>query len=185
MKFIKRVLYPLHVGVINPLLNLFPFLCINVFYDNQSYIGNALHHKTYLLLWSFSSAFGFYHYSKKIWNQYKIPYQSTFHFLICFSMFLSCTIPYSTNLSFWINDLHVWLAIVSVTLFILEWVKLFFSPIYYLKDSFKKLLHLLMFVFSISGLILFSIGHVTSICEISFSVLVNIVLVYGVLKKPA
>ena len=47
MKFITYI----HVYLIQTLLNALPFLWIDVFYDNQTYIGNQLHHPIYLFLW--------------------------------------------------------------------------------------------------------------------------------------
>lgn len=180
MKISKTTFYSLHVGVINPIVNILPFFWINVFYDNQSFIGNELGHRIYLLFWSISSAYGFYLYSKKIWDRYKISYHPIFHSLICFFMFISCLIPYAANLPFWINDLHVWIAIISVFLFILEWLVIYFKPIYFLKENFRKYLHVLTLDFSVCAIVLFSIGHVTAISEILFSVTVNILLVIGI-----
>ena len=65
MKFLTYI----HVYLIQTILNFLPFFWIDVFYDNQTYIGNQLHHPIYLFLWAFSSAIGFYYYSKDTLNK--------------------------------------------------------------------------------------------------------------------
>lgn len=64
----------IHVYLIQTILNILPFFWIDVFYDNQTYIGNQLNHPIYLFLWALSSAFGFYYYSKKIWEKQNVKY---------------------------------------------------------------------------------------------------------------
>ena len=55
-----------YLGVILvAILVILPFFWIDVFYDNQTYIGNQLHRPIYLFFWALSSALGFYFYSKK------------------------------------------------------------------------------------------------------------------------
>ena len=46
----------IHVYLIQTILNILPFFWIDVFYDNQTYIGNQLNHPIYLFLWALSSA---------------------------------------------------------------------------------------------------------------------------------
>lgn len=41
----------IHVYLIQTILNILPFFWIDVFYDNQTYIGNQLNHPIYLFLW--------------------------------------------------------------------------------------------------------------------------------------
>ena len=84
MKFITYI----HVYLIQVILNFLPFCWIDIFYDNQTYIGNQLHHPIYLFLWAFSSAIGFYYYSKKIWEKYNVNYNKKNHTLICLGMIL-------------------------------------------------------------------------------------------------
>lgn len=38
----------IHVYLIQTILNILPFFWIDVFYDNQTYIGNQLNHPIYL-----------------------------------------------------------------------------------------------------------------------------------------
>ena len=176
MKFKKSYLTTLHFLLINPALNMIPFFLINVFYDNQSYIGNQLGHRFYLLAWALSSASGFYFYSKKIWDKNKIHYNHLFHLLICLCMFISCMIPYSNNFPFWINDLHIWLAIISVSIFILEWINIYFKNLPCLDHNFCFHLKTLYILFSFCALVLFMAGHVTAFSELLFSGLINIYL---------
>lgn len=175
MKFKKSYVY-LHFLIINPLLNILPFFWIVVSYDNQSYIGNQLGHTIYLVLWAISSALGFYFYSKHIWNKYRIYYHKHLHKIICLAMCISCIIPYSDTLAFWINDLHVWIAVAAVFLFILEWIRAYFDPACYVDTSLQKHLQYLFLLFSICTLVLFGLGHVTSLSEILFSTLINLYL---------
>ena len=99
----------IHVYLIQTILNILPFFWIDVFYDNQTYIGNQLNHPIYLFLWALSSAFGFYYYSKKIWEKQNVKYNKKNHALICLGMILSSSIPYN-NITI-LKDLHVWLSI--------------------------------------------------------------------------
>ena len=85
----------IHVYLIQTILNILPFFWIDVFYDNQTYIGNQLNHPIYLFLWALSSAFGFYYYSKKIWEKQNVKYNKKNHALICLGMILSSSIPYN------------------------------------------------------------------------------------------
>ena len=82
----------IHVYLIQTILNILPFFWIDVFYDNQTYIGNQLNHPIYLFLWALSSAFGFYYYSKKIWEKQDVKYNKKNHALICLGMILSSSI---------------------------------------------------------------------------------------------
>lgn len=184
MKFKKMMIF-IHSVLVQTLLNVYPFFIIDVFYDNQSAIGNEFGKYIYLLMWSFSSAIGFYMYSKKIWDLYQIPYNLLYHRILCLCMFVSCVIPYNPNNFFVINDLHIWIAIVSVFLFIVEWLKLIRTKTYFISIEFKKYLNILIGLFCLCALVLFSLGHVTSIAEISFSWLVNLYLAYWTIKKES
>ena len=121
----------IHVYLIQTILNILPFFWIDVFYDNQTYIGNQLNHPIYLFLWALSSAFGFYYYSKKIWEKQNVKYNKKNHALICLGMILSSSIPYN-NITI-LKDLHVWLSILFVASFIMEWF--FYIPINLNKNS--------------------------------------------------
>ena len=145
----------------------FPFCWIDIFYDNQTYIGNQLHHPIYLFLWAFSSAIGFYYYSKKIWEKYNVNYNKKNHTLICLGMILSCSIPYNDITL--LKDLHVWLSILFVAWFILEWF--LYIPVHLNKNSILFFINIgLSFVFT------FMFGHITGFCEIYFSFTTNILL---------
>lgn len=176
MKLQKNATFTLHAMVFNPILNIIPFFLVNVLYENQSHIGNALNHKLYLLAWALSSALGFYFYSKYIWDFYKIEYNKKIHLLSCGGMFLSCMIPYSKELSFFINDLHIWIAIISVCAFMYEWIKLYFDKTYFISKKFQKYFKYLTINWTICTLALAYIGHVSSLSEILFSLNTNIIL---------
>ena len=169
MKFITYI----HVYLIQTLLNALPFLWIDVFYDNQTYIGNQLHHLIYLFLWACSSAVGFYYYSKKIWKKYDISYNKKNHALICLGMILSCSIPYNDITLF--KDLHVWLSILFVAAFIVEWFL-------YIPISLNKNSTLFFINIGLSFLFTFMFGHITSFCEIYFSFTTNILLHHWMLQ---
>lgn len=157
----------IHVYLIQTILNILPFFWIDVFYDNQTYIGNQLNHPIYLFLWTLSSAFGFYYYSKKIWEKQNVKYNKKNHALICLGMILSSSIPYN-NITI-LKDLHVWLSILFVASFIMEWF--FYIPINLNKNSILFFINTgLSFVFT------FMFGHVTSFCEIYFSFTTTILL---------
>lgn len=157
----------IHVYLIQTILNILPFFWIDVFYDNQTYIGNQLHHPIYLFLWALSSAFGFYYYSKKIWKKYDVKYNKKNHALICIGMILSCSIPYKDITL--LKDLHVWLSILFVASFIMEWFS--YIPVNLNKNSILFFINIgLSFVFT------FMFGHITDFCEIYFSFTTTILL---------
>ncbi len=171
-----------HAWILNPLLNLFPIFWIDIFYDNQTYIGNTLDHPLYLILWSFSSALGFYFYSKKIWDSSHVPYPKKTFFFLCLGMCLSCWIPYSNQLPTWINDFHVWMAIICVSGFIYLWIRpFFFHSLFYMMH--QKQLHILYMIFFLCLCSMIAPGHITSLCEILFSFGVNAYLAYWSLYK--
>lgn len=163
MKFLTYI----HVYLIQTILNFLPFFWIDVFYDNQTYIGNQLHHPIYLFLWALSSSIGFYYYSKKIWEKYNVNYNKKNHVLICLGMILSCSIPYNDITI--LKDLHVWLSILFVAWFILEWF--LYIPVNLNKNSILFFINIgLSFVFT------FMFSHITGFCEIYFSFTTNILL---------
>ena len=173
MKYLSLI----HAYIVQIILNLIPFFWMDVFYDNMTHIGNALHHPIYLLLWASSTAAGLYTYSILIWNHYKIEYNKSLHFLICAGWILSCSIPYNDALPFWINDAHVWIAITSTVGFGLEWIYLYTKKESFIYSEIKTLLFVLQCVFAICFIALCLASHVNGFCEILFSVLVNIILV--------
>lgn len=164
--------------LLNPLINLPILFWIDPTYDNLSYIGNQLGHFPYLILWALSSVIGMYFFSKQIWQQKQIRYNSSLHRIICLGMPLSCLIPYSASLPGWINDMHIWLAILSVSLFILEWVLTLFSPQYTTDRSYHHFLDQLLIVFGMCFCSFAVFGHINGLCEMSFSILVNIFLAH-------
>lgn len=171
----------LHAYVINPFLNFLPFFWVDIFYDNQTYIGNTLHKPIYLIMWGISSSIGFYIYSKKIWNHYNIHFHPFMHILSCLGMCISCVIPYSNLLPGWVNDLHIWLAIASVTCFIFEW--LWHSiPQWKGGIDYQKNFKIFLYINLICLCITFAPGHITSICEITFSFFINFFLAKWTLK---
>ena len=170
MRYTKYLSF-IHVWILNLCLNLYPFFVIDPFFDNQSHIGNQMGHPIYLILWAISSAWGFYYLSKVIWDKTNFPYPGFFHTLICILMVLSCIIPYSLDQSSWINDLHIWMAIASVTCFIMEWLYYF-----YWKGNLDRYERFLLFVFMFCAFLLLFPGHITSSAETAFSCLVNMVL---------
>ena len=74
-------------------------------------------------------------------------------------MILSCSIPYNDITL--LKDLHVWLSILFVAWFILEWF--LYIPVHLNKNSILFFINIgLSFVFT------FMFGHITGFCEIYF-----------------
>ena len=104
---------------------------------------------------------------KKIWEKYNVNYNKKNHVLICLGMILSCSIPYNDITI--LKDLHVWLSILFVAWFILEWF--LYIPVNLNKNSILFFINIgLSFVFT------FMFGHITGFCEIYFSFTTNILL---------
>ena len=172
-----KKLFCIHAFLIQAFFNLIPFFMMDVFYDNMTYIGNQLNHPGFLLVWSSSCAIGLYFYSMFIWKKYAIEYSKILHLLICSGWILSCSIPYSTALPGWINDLHVWIAIASTVGFGLEWMYLHTKKESFIYNEIKTLLHVLECIFALCVFVLALAGHVNGLCELIFSFGVNAALV--------
>ena len=157
----------IHVYLIQTILNILPFFWIDVFYDNQTYIGNQLNHPIYLFLWALSSAFGFYYYSKKICEKQKVKYNKKNHALICLGMILYSSIPYN-NITI-LKDLLVRLSILFVASFFMEWF-------YYIHVNLNKNSTLFFINTGLSFVFTFMFGHITGFCEIYFSFTTTILL---------
>ena len=161
-----------HSLILNPLLNGMAFLYTDVFYENQTHIGNSLHHPIYLFLWAASTVFGFYYYSKKIWDHYNVPYSLLFHRILCLCMLSCIFFPYYPDGSIILNDLHVWIAMGCTATYLGEWIYL---GVHSILSTYKQVngYYLIM---AIGLFLLLYYGHVTSICEITFSCLSSIYL---------
>lgn len=168
----KKLLF-IHVFFIQALLNLYPIFTIDIFYDNQTYIGYQLHQPLYLWFWSFSSVFGFYTYSKAIWTAYNIRYSKNIHVLSILCMLLGTVIPYTQNII--LMDLHVWLCVIGVVLFLYEWFHNI--PIQLNKNSTLFFINI-----GLSLFFTFIFGHITSFCEIYFSFTTNLLLFFWLIE---
>ena len=168
MDMIKNF-YKLHAYGIQIILNLIPCFIVNIFYDNQTYIGNQLHHPLYLFLWTVSTVFGLYTYSKKIWEKYAIDYHAILHLVLCIGMIFSSSIPYAYFTI--LKDLHVWLSIFFVAGFLVEWF--YYMPIHLNKNSIQFFSNI-----GLSLLFTFMFGHITGFCEIYFSLTTNMLLLH-------
>ena len=171
-----KYVFLLYAYVINPLLNLISLYWIDIFYDNMTHVGNAMHHPYYLIAWAFSTAIGLFTFSIQIWKQYHISHSLPLHFLLCSGWVLSCCIPYGSHLPGWINDAHVWIAIVCTIGFSLEWIYINTKKESFIYSEIKTLLSILQFVFLICFTTLATAGHVNALCEIIYSIGVNAVL---------
>ncbi len=165
----KSKFFLIHATIVNPFLNFMPFFITDVFYENQTHIGNSLGHPLYFFIWTLSSCFGFFIYSKQIWDAYKIHYSITLHKILIGIIFAAIFIPYSNSYPAWINDGHVWLAIAGVVGFITEWIWISLHSILQYTKEWKFLLC----IFLVCTFFIYYFGHVTSFAEILFSTLVN------------
>lgn len=66
----------------------------------------------------------------------------------------------------------------------LEWIVTFFQPVFTLSKAYRQLGFSLMTVFALSFLCLTSAGHVNALCEMAFSVGVNVVLAWSLVREP-
>ncbi|MCF0106987.1 MAG: hypothetical protein HUJ53_09510 [Holdemanella sp.] len=172
MKIKKIDYFALHSLILNPILNGMAFFYTDVFYENQTHIGNSLHHPIYYFFWSLSTVFGFYYYSKMIWDHFNLNYSIRVHRILCLFLFLSIFIPYYPDGSAILNDIHVWIAIGCTGSFFGEWIYLGTMTIL---STYKETYGYFM-VMAFGIFLLFFFGHVTSICEIAFSCLSSIYL---------
>ncbi len=110
-KHIRR----LHAGaafLLLPLINLRALFYTDIFVNNQSYIGNELHHPLYLILWGVISALSFWSLTKRCLQLYPCMPESCERLLaiLCAAMILSVLLPYDPQASLIISQWHVRLA---------------------------------------------------------------------------
>ena len=174
----KRKLIFFHAFLLNPLLNLIPLFWMDIFHDNMTYAANTLHHPFYVMLWGLSGALGCYFYSKKIWKSEFFPYQTRIHALLCIGMIITTMIPYSLSLPVWINDLHVWIGMISVGGFMAEW---FYCYLLYGLRTLRD--RLFLFVLGLVIVLAFLPGSITAFAQMTFSVFVNLLLAVQIKKE--
>ncbi len=151
--------------ILNTFLNIYPLFLIDIFYDNQTYIGNSLGHPYYLFLWTCTTLYGMYFFSPKIWKEYS----TKVHYISFALLFIGGLLPYQQEF-FLFKNLHVWFITVGLCLYGYQWLHFIYK-----RNNYYHLLILLLMccVFSI-----FFLGHVTSFCEILFSVGINWILYF-------
>ncbi|MGM9946470.1 hypothetical protein [Floccifex sp.] len=167
----KRI-YWIHICGFEIVLNALAFYFTDGFFYNQTYIGNTLGHVVYLWLWTLSSVFGFYQYSKIIFENLHFTYHKKIHFLLCFGMIFSLCFPYRDDIFLWSNEFHVWIAGFCILGFLLEWIKIASKySILYPKQFF---IFFSIVILSIGIMLLFD--HITSFCEVFFTFSMNVFL---------
>lgn len=159
-----------HACVTNILINLFSLHYIDIFYDNYTYMAYTMHHPIYVTLWTISTVYGLFYFSKIIWDSYRISYSNVLHSLNCIGMIFASLIPYGSNHSSWLSNAHVWLLTGMIMYFILHWIFLFTYRLY-LKEIVGFIGILIVCFISIGW-----IGHVAAITEIIFSIGYNLYL---------
>ena len=166
-----------HVYFLQILFNICPLFWIDIFYDNYTYLAGHGHF-LFVLMWSISTCYGLYFYAKKIWENFKIPYQNKKHALICLGMILVVFIPYQKNSIF--SDLHVCLFILCFSLYCFEWIQT-----YPLSDTkYKKICHFncILILFCLTSFLM--IGSMTAFTESIASFVLNLNLYYWAEKNP-
>jgi hypothetical protein len=164
-------------------INLLPFLWIDVWYDNLSYIGNQLHHPFYLIFWSVSTALSLLITTCTIFQKEKIRMPTWPVYLSCFLMILSCLIPYSNGIFGWMDDFHVFAAVLGTSSYCFIWMYL--GLCMYKTSAFliSKLLKQVLWIISAAFLVLCLAGHVNALCEMIFSGLIPLRLSFYLYKK--
>ena len=161
-----------------PVINLSALFYVDIFYQNQSYIGNELHHPLYLMIWGSCNAFYFFTMTRACLKQYFCLPSSVnlFLFLLCMSMITSVLLPYDPQTYPTISQWHVRLAMfgsVGYALFIFCF--LFYAFIYgYGQIRPYFLFYVLLCFISLYGFALH--GAVTSFTEITYSMGMGIFL---------
>ena len=163
-----------------PLLNLSALFYIDIFTQNQSYIGNDLHHPLYLFLWGSCSALYFRSMTRACLKKYPCLPMCANHVLtlLCASMILSIVLPYDPHTNAWISLWHVRLAMFgSAGYAFFVFCFLFYASLcgYHNLHYFLFIYLLLCFISSYSFAMQ---GAVTSFTEITYSIGMGIFLYY-------
>ena len=150
--------------------------------DNFTVIGNTKGNLIYFIVWTFFIATYFLLNSKKICEKFHFTfrYQKLISSYIYFACIITPFIPY-TEKNVFLDDLHVFLAFSSATLFLFVWLLL----LGHLKNHFPEVtrkieLPFLLMVHTL-GLCLVYFGIINSIIELI--IIISIILLIEFLKK--
>lgn len=168
----------------NPLLNLYPFTQMNVFYDNISYLGNQLHQPLYLWVWALSSSFGLGYLGACLIRQEKPGVSVWWPVTSAFCFGAGGLSPYTNGTNGFLDSLHIWLTGAGLVLYACWLLKAYSLPqLGRTRQSLSSLLAMYLFSFLVYCLA----GHVNGLCEMLFSAGMNALLTHLVLKneKPA
>lgn len=174
----KYFFYFLHMYLFLPLFNLLPCIWIRIFYDNYTYLSNALGHHGLVIGWAFFTVIGFYVYSVEIWKSIHFNFSKGIHKISCIGLFLVSFIPYSETSSTLWNDLHVWTFVVCFILFFGQW---FFCYLQVLPIK-KKKAGGLFIVLTICACTYLIIGHMSAFTEMIGSYMLNYYLYHNTKK---
>jgi hypothetical protein len=163
-------------------LNFLPFLWIDVWYDNLSYIGNQLHHPFYLIFWSFSTALCLLFFSKLLFQKEKICISSWPLYASCLLMILSCLIPYSNGIYGWLDDFHVFSAMLGTLGYCLIWIYLAVSMHKVHAFCIASLIQQVLCIICAAFLCLCLAGHVNALCEMIFAGFIPLLLSWYLYK---
>ena len=183
---IKQRLQWVFAFVLLPAVNLMACFYTNIFYQNQTYIGNELGHSLYLFLWGSSNACYFFVMSRKCMHRYPCLNQGYEKLLavLCIMMALSVLIPYYPQTLFQLSKWHVRLAMISSAGFAILFFYFLFMGTMHGYGQFQHYLFYYMLICMVSLCGFASTGGVTSFTEITFSVGMGFLLYHMVSNKP-
>lgn len=163
-----------------PLLNLSALFYIDIFTQNQSYIGNDLHHPFYLFLWGSCSALYFRSMTHACLKKYPcLPMcVNLLLTLFCGCMILSVLFPYDPQANVWISLWHVRLAMFGSG----GYAFFVFCFLFYASlcgyQNLRRYLFIYVILCFISSYSFAMQGAVTSFTEITYSIGMGIFLYY-------
>lgn len=155
------------------ILNVYAFSFGNPLEINFTYIMNQLQHTLYVMVWALSTLGGLYFFAKQIWESYSFPYNKKLHLVTLLLPLLGALFPYSFD-QLWTNDFHVWIIIVGVFIYFMEWIR-FFGLCVTCNQKFRRLFY---FNALVNMVIVFIFGHISLLSQVYFSCSMILLLAY-------
>ena len=160
-------------------INIYAFFLCDPFHQNISDIGNALHHRGYMILWASSIAIYLYFYTKQLIKKMKVEskMETFFLALCCLGMVASILIPYDPQHHHMLANIHIYASIASTAGYAIVFMhflsKMFHQNILFFQDAFPKYIIIVLF-----DCLYYLLNGVTTLLEASFCIYMSIFLYY-------
>ena len=163
-----------------PIIDLWTITYTDIFVNNQTYIGNELHHPLYLFLWGTINALYFWSMTNACLKRYPCMPAATAWIIriCCCGMVLSVLLPYDPQGWFTISKWHVRVAMFSSGGYALLVFCFLFAGVSCGYQQLRPFLFVYLLLCFVSLYSFATHGGVTSFTEISYSISMGFFLYY-------